>query len=77
MPATRRHRRKPPSQRSALRLLAAAGPVGCPAGTLAASGFGVADLIMLVHAGLATPAAELLVDQQRTFDLSHKKNIWA
>jgi hypothetical protein len=60
MPATRRHRSKPPGRRRALELLAGCGDAGCPAGTLAASGFGIADMMALVRAGLASPNAERL-----------------
>jgi hypothetical protein len=40
----RRHHNKPgkPGRRRALELLAAAGPAGCPAGTLAAAGYAAA-----------------------------------
>ena len=60
MPATRRHRSKPPGRRRALELLAGCGDAGCPAGTLAASGFGIADMMALVREGLASPNAEPL-----------------
>ena len=72
MPAARRHRRyqKPPGRRRALELLAAAGAHGCPAGTLAAAGYGAIDVLGLVREGLATPNAARPADRSCTYDLS-------
>ena len=57
MPAARRHRRhsKPPGRRRALELLADASAHGCPAGTLAAAGYGAIDVLGLVREGFASP----------------------
>jgi hypothetical protein len=71
MPAARRHHRHhKPGRRRVLELLAAAGPAGCAAGTLAAHGCDAGDLLALVREGLASPAADRLADDSRSFDLT-------
>jgi hypothetical protein len=50
--------------------IAAGGPAGCSASALAALGFNIGDVLELVREGLATPRAERLADQTRSYDLS-------
>jgi hypothetical protein len=74
MPAARHQRRryqKPPSQRSALRLLAGWGDAGCPASALVQHGYSAADMMALVYAGLAAPHA--VVEKEHASDLSRVK----
>jgi hypothetical protein len=68
--AHRRRKQKPPGRTRALELLADAGPAGCPAGTLAAAGYGAFDLLRLVREGLVTPHAAHAADFRCTYDLS-------
>jgi hypothetical protein len=71
MPAAHRRRHsKPPGRTRALELLAATGPAGCAAGTLAAHGYSATDVLGLVREGLATPHAARPADMSRTYDLS-------
>jgi hypothetical protein len=70
MPASRHRRRKTPSQRSALRLLAECGPAGCSANVIMQRGFCAADMIALIREGLASPNAERRGDMSCTYDLS-------
>ena len=72
MPAARRHRRyqKPPGRRRALELLADAGAHGCPAGTLAAAGYGAGDLLVLVLEGFASANGDRPADMSCVYDLS-------
>jgi hypothetical protein len=63
------HRSAKPDRRRALELLAAS-PDGCSEAILRAHGFRISDIVLLVHAGLATATAARVIAGSRKIEVA-------